>query len=230
MSIDSRRHRSLFDPDAWGDTPVAVVGCGGSGSSLAWMLARLGVTNLYLFDGDEVAAHNLANQQFAQADIGRNKAVVLAEAIRCALGNQVHAIPEFVSGTRVLAPVVFLCVDTMTARKDIMESCLFGNEDVSQVFDGRMDASHAVLYAIDPNNAQHRELWNHYWFPDEAAENEGHACGGKISVVYAANITAALMAHEFVRWNASRQEFSASAPANQRWLDLNKDSMRVVRW
>ncbi len=208
---------------------VAIAGCGGLGSHLAWYLSRLGIKNIRLFDADIVADHNIANQVFGEMHIGMPKAAALAEGINRMIGTRVQAVREFVTESRDLAPVVFLCVDTMSARKTIMEQCIFGNPQVLYVFDGRMDGSHGVVYSFDPNDAEHVELWQHYWFPDAAAQNDAPACGGKISVCYSAGITAGLMAHEFVRWNSSRKSHDI-VPAQQRWIDLNGDAMRAVRW
>ncbi len=229
MSINTVRHKELFDPEKWGATPIAVVGCGGIGSHLTWHLARLGVRRLVLFDDDVVADHNLANQVFGRRDTGTPKVRALAHALRRELGTSVRTVVRQVARRQKLAPVVFLAVDSMAARKTIMETCVFGHQDVLYVFDGRMDASHGVVYSLNPNNAEHVATWQHYWFPDTDAENAGPACGGHVSVCYAASITASLMAHEFVRWVASC-EHGGSQPANQRWIDLNSDSMRAARW
>jgi molybdopterin/thiamine biosynthesis adenylyltransferase len=225
--IDVTRHRPLFDPATW-QHPVAIVGCGGLGSHLAWNIARLGVREVVLIDGDVLESHNLANQAYDMSGIGMFKAEVLARSLRRALGVEVSIVPEFIREARVLAPVVFMCVDTMRDRKLIMDTCLKGNTAVRYVFDGRMDASRGVVYSIDPNNPVHTQLWEHYWHPDEVADNEGQGCGGKLSVVYTAAITAGMMAHEFVRWHASLH--GGPPPAQLRIVRLNADSLECDRW
>lgn len=225
--IDVTRHKPLFDPSTW-EHPVAIVGCGGLGSHLAWNIARLGVREIILIDGDVLEPHNLANQAYRMADVGMMKAEALARALRQALGVQISIVPEFIRDAHALAPVVFLCVDTMRDRKVIMDTCLKGNADVRYVFDGRMDASHGVVYSIDPNSLSHQALWDHYWFPDEEGENDGAGCGGKISVAYTAAITAGMMAHEFVRWHAFLN--GGPPPAQRRDISLGEDRMQSDRW
>ena len=39
-----------------------IIGCGSVGSTIAELLARLGITNISLYDFDTVSSHNLANQ------------------------------------------------------------------------------------------------------------------------------------------------------------------------
>jgi hypothetical protein len=60
---------------------VVQVGVGG-GAQLAMNLARSGVGQFTLIDPDVVSESNLARQQFQHADVGRPKAIVVAEAIK----------------------------------------------------------------------------------------------------------------------------------------------------
>ncbi|MFW5695984.1 MAG: ThiF family adenylyltransferase [Alkalispirochaeta sp.] len=62
---------------------VAVVGLGALGAPVVTYLARAGVGRMTLFDGDEVAYHNLHRQTlFTRADVGRPKAVAVADLLR----------------------------------------------------------------------------------------------------------------------------------------------------
>jgi len=74
---------------------IGVVGCGGTGSAVAVLLARLGVGQVALFDNDTVDRTNLnrlhgARQQ--DADLMRPKVQVVAEAI-AAMGLGVRVVP-----------------------------------------------------------------------------------------------------------------------------------------
>ncbi|MDD5720313.1 MAG: sulfur carrier protein ThiS adenylyltransferase ThiF [Candidatus Krumholzibacteria bacterium] len=57
---------------------VAVAGCGGLGSNAAVALARAGIGQLILIDGDTVSADNLNRQHFFLDDIGQPKVDALA--------------------------------------------------------------------------------------------------------------------------------------------------------
>lgn len=62
---------------------VAIVGCGGLGSILAESLARCGVGELTLIDGDRLETSNLNRWQGAgPRDVGRFKAALLAERLQ----------------------------------------------------------------------------------------------------------------------------------------------------
>ena len=65
---------------------VAIVGCGGLGSSLALALGGSGIGRIYLIDFDEVSLHNIHRQiTFGADDEGKSKARVNKEVIerRC---------------------------------------------------------------------------------------------------------------------------------------------------
>ena len=60
---------------------VVIAGCG-MGSVLADVAARVGFFHFLLIDGDTVERSNLNRQAFLEADIGKNKAIALAERIK----------------------------------------------------------------------------------------------------------------------------------------------------
>jgi hypothetical protein len=60
---------------------VAVIGCGGVGSWIAYFLALAGVDNLWLFDPDIVSESNLNRLPLPQSAIGKSKSQSLADFI-----------------------------------------------------------------------------------------------------------------------------------------------------
>lgn len=124
---------------------VVIFGTGGTGSrvvplavqfvkSLAWVLDP----EFILIDFDEVEPKNLKRQNFISPDVGRNKAVVLAERYGMAFEANVKAYTErFVYGStseqnlemsrafrnnsgHVDNVLFILCVDSVAARKEIV--------------------------------------------------------------------------------------------------------------
>ena len=68
------------------DKKVAVIGCGGLGSSVSIALGSSGIGTLYLVDFDKVSAHNIHRQiAFKVDDDGKYKAKILAKLLedRC---------------------------------------------------------------------------------------------------------------------------------------------------
>ena len=75
---------------------VLVVGCGGIGSWLGYLLGLAGVQRLHLFDGDRIEEHNLSRLPFTPKDIGRYKSEALADLIsRSRPGVEVTAHSHF---------------------------------------------------------------------------------------------------------------------------------------
>jgi len=103
---------------------VAVVGCGGVGSWIAYFLALAGVTNLWLFDSDVVSDHNLNRLPLPHEAIGQPKTKTLSEAIT-KLRPDCHAIamgafsPTIADGLNLWDEVDWLAcsTDTIASRR-----------------------------------------------------------------------------------------------------------------
>jgi len=65
---------------------VGIIGAGGFGT-VAQQLARAGIGHLVLCDADTVERSNLNRQEFRWSEVGRNKAVCLAQRIRDEVGT-----------------------------------------------------------------------------------------------------------------------------------------------
>lgn len=85
------------------ERPVKIImlGAGGTGGHIAPHLYRLlhaldRPVEAIIADGDIVEEKNLVRQNFIAADLGRNKAQVLAERYASAFGMEAQYIPEFI--------------------------------------------------------------------------------------------------------------------------------------
>lgn len=79
------RNRGLVDQEEQQRlrrTPILVAGCGSIGGAVVEPLVRLGAEHLLLAEPDGYELHNLNRQHAVLADVGRNKAQVLAERVR----------------------------------------------------------------------------------------------------------------------------------------------------
>ena len=81
-------------------TRIVLLGVGGLGSWAAYALASAGIGSLEIFDGDDVEMSNLNRQiLFAEADVGRPKATVAAEALaRFNPRMELRAVPRRLEG------------------------------------------------------------------------------------------------------------------------------------
>jgi PRTRC genetic system ThiF family protein len=90
---------------------IVMLGAGGTGGHIAPHLYRLLHTlnrnvRIIIADGDIVEQKNLVRQNFIAADMGRNKAQVLAERYASAFGMEVSYIPDFIETEERLAELV----------------------------------------------------------------------------------------------------------------------------
>lgn len=137
----------IFQPE-FIPSSIVVIGGGGTGSRLMPGLAQLVRTQIrkynplafrlnipiYVVDGDVVEEKNLMRQHFVRQDVGRNKAVVLAERYSVGFGVPITPIPyylnedtatvskevrDFLSAINSGALIIF-AVDSAKARRDIL--------------------------------------------------------------------------------------------------------------
>jgi molybdopterin/thiamine biosynthesis adenylyltransferase len=201
--IEPTRHLSMFDPAVWGDRRVDILGCGASGSHLGQEIGRLGVENLHLWDFDLVEAHNIANQLYPQAALGRNKAVVLAESLYAATGIQPVVHEQRVVGPAEtpddeLGEVAFLCLDSMSSRSSVVIDRLQMNGVTQLVVDPRMGVEELRIYNFNPNRMMEVRSWRDTITPDEdSAEN---ACQARTTIGGTAAVLAGLAVHQFLQW------------------------------
>lgn len=90
---------------------IVMIGAGGTGGHIAPHLYRLLHTldrpcRFLIIDGDIVEKKNLVRQNFIAADLGRNKAQVLAERYAAAFGMECSYIPEYMEDEKRLTALV----------------------------------------------------------------------------------------------------------------------------
>lgn len=110
---------------------LVVVGAGGTGTYFLKEFSRFicGTANagqfssMVIVDGDCVEAKNLSRQCFCEEDIGRNKAVVMAEVLNEEFRMNFIASDSFISSKKQLEkmigygkPVIVSCVDNHACR------------------------------------------------------------------------------------------------------------------
>lgn len=137
----------IFQPE-FIPSSIVVIGGGGTGSRLMPGLAQLVRTQIrkynplafrlnipiYVVDGDVVEEKNLMRQHFVRQDVGRNKAVVLAERYSVGFGVPITPIPHYLNeGTAIKVrevidflsaidsgALIIFAVDSAKARRDIL--------------------------------------------------------------------------------------------------------------
>lgn len=157
-------YRSRFHDALWFDkmsnSHIMVLGCGGIGSNVIFLLSRIG-TRLTIFDMDLIETHNLGGQLFGVSNIGQYK----TEAIQ-AVCNQFSGFTKIdleseYTEQSLSNPVVVAAFDNMKARKIAFDNwvrfvkTLKPEEQKECIFiDGRLQAEDYQVYAVTPGREE----------------------------------------------------------------------------
>jgi len=180
--ISYNRQLSVFKPLLFKKT-VDVIGAGATGSHIVYILAKMGVQKIRVFDFDVIAEHNIPNQLYRLKDVGKNKVDVLKEIIKEFTEIEIEVVNLKIEKGCGYKPgnIVFLLTDTMSSRKEIFGEFLRFNFGVDQVIETRMSADSGRIYAFKPTLLKHIESWEATLYEDDEAEES--LCGTSVSVV-----------------------------------------------
>lgn len=133
---------------------IHIIGCGSTGSTIAELLARLGLSKFTLYDFDTVESKNIANQIFDTSCLDMNKAQATKKII-----TQINpeAVPDISIHTegyiqQPLSGYVFLCVDNIETMKKIAENNKY-NKNIKIMFNTRTTLEECQLFSV---------LWDNY--------------------------------------------------------------------
>ena len=200
--IDLSKSLEFFDPIKLKDKDIHIIGCGAIGSNLAVNLARLGITDLRLWDFDTVTPHNIANQAFTFNQIGAKKVDAVEELVK-AINPSIEVTKNdcaYEEGD-TLNGFVFLAVDNIEVRRMIVESN-YDNYYIDAMFDFRMRLEDAQAYAADWSNEKHKKafLKSMKFSTEEAkAETPVSACGTTLSVIPTVQTIVSVGVANFIR-------------------------------
>lgn len=182
--ITTTKHSEFFQPLDVTDA-FHIIGCGAIGSHIGEQLARLGLTNIHLYDFDIVTDHNIANQMYVDSDIGTNKLEALQDymlEINPDIETHLH-LKGWIPGT-YLSGYVFMCVDSVTVRQEILKDNKYNNQ-IKSFFDFRMRLSDAQHYAAPGGTEGATALLKTMTFTEEEAKDATpiSACGTTLSIL-----------------------------------------------
>lgn len=206
---DYWRQLDICGPAHMRNLHVTVIGCGGIGSPTALALAKMGVPALTLFDADKVETHNLPNQMFKLSQVGLHKTQALKDNILEYVDCSIQAVPENYNGQQLTPGIVISGVDSMVARKDILQKLRF-NPVACLYIEARMGGEVCRIYTLNPClPSQLRWYEGNMLYTDEEAAPE--PCTEK-AIIYNTFFIAALIANQvkkFVRGEQLTEELTA---------------------
>lgn len=170
---------------------VAIIGLGGLGGAVTEILARIGIGQMTLVDGDCFDESNLNRQLLSSpANIGKSKAETAklrVQEINPAV--EVHAVAEFFrleNGQAILhgAQLAIDCLDTITDRFILEENCKKATIPLISAAIGGSSGQATVIYPEDPG------LKDIYGSPGKAPQKGIEAAAGTLpfAAVYMAAV------------------------------------------
>ena len=180
--MDLNKSLEFFNPANVKDR-IHIIGCGSIGGNVAELLARYGVTNMVLWDFDEVEPHNIANQIYFQEHIGMKKRLALDTILTAINPNRYLRLKDKYEG-QPLEGFVFMCVDSVEVRNQIVDANWY-NPEVKAIFDFRTTLLEGQCYFADwTNQKQKASLKESLNFTHEEAQANTpvSACGFELSV------------------------------------------------
>ncbi len=201
--MDLSKSYEFFQPESVKGR-IHIIGCGSVGSTLAENLVRCGVSKITLWDFDKVESHNLVNQMFRKADVGRPKVEALRDLlleINPDLSDALEIQPAGWQG-KLLSGYLFLCVDSIELRRKIVEAHM-DSPFVKGVFDFRTLLESAQHYAADWSDlTSKKNLLATMQFSHEEASQETpvSACGYTLGVATTVRLICALGVNNFLNF------------------------------
>lgn len=113
--ISFQRQLDIFNPSNYQSKKLTIIGCGGIGSFTTLALAKLGLNQIIVYDGDIVEAHNLPNQLYKLNSVGKPKVEALREIVSEMTGVDIDARYRYWTPSEPLSGIVISAVDHMEA-------------------------------------------------------------------------------------------------------------------
>lgn len=217
--LDIRRHQELFDAEKF-DKKVTVIGAGATGSWLVLQLAKLGITNIHVYDFDTVEEHNIPNQLFGLQHVGALKVAALQSIVLEQTGTSITTYEEPYVKQR-LSGYVFAMVDSMAVRQQIFEQVKL-KKAVTHFVEPRMGLNEARIYNVNPLDVNQIEKYEGCWYSDDEAEVS--ACGTSLSVITTALFTASTCARQLIN------HFNGVDLDNELLVDLMYNNIYPTKW
>lgn len=154
MRGDFKRQVGIFNPELYKDIPVVVIGAGGIGSGVLMGLAKMGVSNITIFDHDSVEKHNIPNQFYTNSQIGTAKVNAAKDMIEDFSPSGVVAdihMTKAEEGTQIpVNCLMIFAVDSLAARKELLTSSFM--QRAKYLIDARMGGNVISVYNVNPRN------------------------------------------------------------------------------
>ena len=181
------RQLDIVPPEKLG-FPITVIGAGAIGSAVVVTLAKMGCTDITVWDNDRLDDVNIPNQLCKPSMVGSLKVDALAELVEELTEIEIKKISRRYCG-QYLEGVIIIAVDTMTTRLNAWKRIKL-NPKIPLLIDARMGAEFARIYTIHPMNIVETDFYEHNLYNGDEAEHL--PCSGR-SIIYCPTVIAGLV-------------------------------------
>lgn len=151
---------------------ITIIGAGAVGGWTALALAKMGFSDLSVYDPDVVEVENLNAQIYGRAHIGAPKVAALKDIVRRHADTEIIVYNSFYEGMFAIPGIVISAVDSMAARKTIWRAHAGLGAGTEMILDPRMGAETAVLYVMNPMDQKDDDAYSKTLHSDQEAVQE----------------------------------------------------------
>jgi len=169
--------------------PIIVIGAGAIGSATVVTLAKMGCSDITVWDAGTLEAVNIPNQLWIVSMVGTPKVEALAKLAYQLTGAQINWTRQRYTGQR-LEGVVIVSADNMTCRQNVWKRARL-NQKIPLVIDARMGAEFARIYTIHPTNIEESDFYQQNLYSSNEAERL--PCSAR-SIIYCPIVVAGYIA------------------------------------
>lgn len=164
------------------DFPIYILGAGGIGSWTTLMLAKMGCSDIIVYDDDIVEEHNVASQFFEEKQLGMQKIEALKENVFQQTGVEIECAKQL-EENYIDKGLIIITIDSMEERIRLGE--IYKDKNI-YIIDGRMGGLVFEIYA---------QRSSKYLSTTVAPENVDHdACTGR-SISFNCGVIAGFIAN-----------------------------------
>lgn len=180
--LDLNKSLEFFNPNTVTEK-VHIIGCGAVGSHVAELLARLGIQKFVLWDDDTVSTHNIANQNFVQADIYQPKVLIVADRIKAINPDATVTVKQQRWEPKgMMSGYVFMCVDSVVPRQQMADFAQ--TQPIRCIFDMRMGLTSGQYYVVPHEKLETYKLTLDFTDEDADKYTPKSACNYTLSVAF----------------------------------------------
>lgn len=141
---------------------ISILGAGGIGSNTLYNLAKTLLSELAIFDDDQVETHNVGSQYFSLSDKGQSKVMALYKALSNDYTGAARINPftlrinSEVPGSAFYSPIMIVGFDNMESRKYAFDA--WKNHTDRELFiDGRLRATQYEVFSVQASDDKSME-------------------------------------------------------------------------